>query len=82
MDKLVTQLKQMKNATQAQFKEAIDKYAYSEVIKDLKEAGINKDELIDEEFDEFLREKVQQSQAFAKGAMIATGAMLLLELLG
>ena len=82
MEKLVSQLKQMKNATQAQYKEAIDKYAYSEVIKDLKEAGIDKDELLDDEFDELLKEKIKQSQTFAKGAMAATGVMLFLEILG
>ena len=82
MNKLVSQLKQMKNATQTQYKEAIDKYAYSEVIKDLKEAGIDKDDLLDDEFDELLNEKVKQSQTFAKGAMTATGALLFLELLG
>lgn len=82
MDKLVNQLKSIKNATQAQYKEAIDKYAYSEVIKDLKEAGINKDELLDDEFDELLKEKAKQSQTFAKGAMTASGVLLFLELLG
>jgi len=82
MNKLVNQLKQMKNATQTQYKEAIDKYAYSEVIKDLKEAGIKKDELLDDEFDELLKEKIKQSQTFAKGAMAATGVLLFLELLG
>ena len=82
MDKLVSQLKNMKNATQSQYKEAIDKYAYSEVIKDLKDAGINKDELLDEEFDELLKEKIKQSRTFANGAMVATGVMLFLELLG
>ena len=82
MDKLVDQLKSMKNATHAHYKEAIDKYAYSEVIKDLKEAGIDKDELLDDEFDELLKEKVKQSQTFAKGAMTASGVLLFLELLG
>jgi len=82
MDKLVNQLKSMKNATQAQYTEAIDKYAYSEVIKDLKEAGINKDELLDDEFNELLKEKVKQSKTFAKGAMVGAGALFLLELLG
>ena len=82
MDKLVNQLKEMKNATQTQYKEAIDKYAYKEVIKDLKEAGIDKDELSDDEFDELLKEKVKQSQTFAKGALFGAGALLFLELLG
>jgi len=82
MDKLVTQLKEMKNATQTQYKEAIDKYAYDEVIKDLKEAGLNKDELLDNEFDELLKEKVKQTHIFAKGAMAASGTLLFLELLG
>jgi len=82
MEKLVTQLKNMKNATQAQYKDAIDKYAYSELLKDLKDAGIDKDDLLDDEFDELLQEKIKQSQTFAKGAMVATGVMLFLEFLG
>jgi len=82
MNKLVNQLKQMKNATQLQYKQAIDKYAYNEVLKDLKEAEIDKDELLDEDFDELLQEKINTSQSFAKGAMTATGALLFLELLG
>ena len=82
MDKLVSQLKSMKNATQAQYKEAIEKYAYGEVIKELKDAGIAKDDLLDDEFNELLQEKIKQSQSFASGAMVATGAMLFLELLG
>lgn len=82
MNKLVSQLKNMKNATQAQYKEAIDKYAYSEVMKNLQEAGINKDELLDDEFDELLKEEIKRSQTFANGAMTATGIFLFLELLG
>lgn len=80
--KLINQLKSMKNATEAQYKEAIDKYAYNEVIKDLKEAGIDKDELLDDEFEELLKEKVKQAQTFSKGAMAASGVLLFLELLG
>lgn len=82
MDRLVNQLKQMKNATQTQYQEAIKKYAYSEVVKELREAGIERDDLENSEFDELLKEKEKQSKTFAKGAMVATGAMLFLELLG
>ena len=82
MTKLVNKLKQIKNATQEQYKEAIDKYAYGEVINDLKEAGIQKDDLLDDDFNELLKDKVKQSQTFAKGAMTATGVLLFLELLG
>lgn len=82
MKKLVEQLKEMKNATQIQYSEAINKYAYNAVLKDLKDAGIDKDELLDDEFEELLKEKVKQSQTFAKGAMAASGVFLFLELLG
>lgn len=82
MNDLVDRLKNMKNATQTQYAEAINKYAYNEVLKDLKDAGIDKDELLDDEFDELLKEKIKQSQTFAKGAMVASGVFLFLELLG
>ena len=82
MTNLVNKLKQIKDVTQEQYKEAIDKYAYNEVIKDLKETGIQKDDLLDDDFNELLQEKVKHSQTFAKGAMTATGALLFLELLG
>ena len=82
MNDLVNQLKEMKSATQEQYKEAIRKYAHSEVIKDLKEAGIDKDELLDAEFEELLDEQIKKSSTFAKGAMSAAGVLLFLELLG
>lgn len=82
MQNLVEQLKNMKNATQAQYDEAIYKYAHSEVLKELKEAGVSRDDLDDEEFEGLLKEKIKHSKTFAKGAMVASGAILFLELLG
>lgn len=82
MQDLITKLKSIKNATQSQYDEVIDKYSKTEVLKELKEAGISKDDISDEEFDELLEEKIKESKAFSKGAMVAGGALLFLELLG
>lgn len=82
MNKLVEQLKSMKNATKEQYESAIKKYAHSEVIKELKEAGLEKKDITQSEFDELLKDKVTQATSFSKGAMVAGGALLFLELLG
>ncbi len=82
MNDMVNKLKSLKNATQSQYNEVIKKYSYEEVLKELKKAGISKDELSEEEFQELLDDQIKQSKQFSKGAMVATGAFLFLELLG
>ena len=82
MDKLVMKLKQIKNATQSQYDSTVDKYAKDEVLRELKEAGISKDDLSDDEYEELLKEKTKQAKTFANGALTASGAILFLELLG
>ncbi|WP_121628758.1 hypothetical protein [Poseidonibacter antarcticus] len=82
MKDLINQLKSMKNATTEQYEKVIDKYAYDEVVKDLKDAGLSKDEIPQSEFDDLLKDKVNQARSFSKGAMVAGGAILFLELLG
>lgn len=82
MQELVDKLKDMKNATKAQYDEMIEKYAHKEVIKNLKEAGLEKDDLSDEEFNAMLNEQKKRSNSFAKGALGASGVFLFLELLG
>jgi tripartite-type tricarboxylate transporter receptor subunit TctC len=82
MQEMVEKLKSIKNATQSQYDEVIQKYSHTQVIEDLKKAGISKSELSDEEFQELLNEQVVKSKSFSKGAMVATGALLFLELLG
>ena len=82
MKDLVKQLKSLANATQSQYDETIIKYSKKQVLKELKDAGISKDEISDEEFDELLQEQIKQSRSFSKGAMVATGAFVFLELLG
>ena len=82
MNELLDKLKNMKNATQSQYAEAIEKFAHEEVLKSLKEAGIQRDELSDEDFEELLQEQVGKTKMFAKGAMVASGVFLFLELLG
>jgi len=82
MQDLITKLKSIKNATQSQYDEVIINYSKTEVLKELKDAGISKDDIGVEEFDELLEEKIKESKAFSKGAMVAGGAMLFLELLG
>ena len=82
MDNLISKLKSLTNATQEQYDEVITNYAKSEVLKELKVAGISKDDLIPEEFNELLEDKIKQSKSFSKGAMVAGGALLFLEFLG
>lgn len=82
MNDLVEKLKTLKNATVEQYQETIEKYAYNEVIKELKEAGLTKDDIPQSEFDDLLKDKITQATSFSKGAMVAGGALLFLELLG
>ena len=82
MNELITKLKSIKNATQSQYDEVINKYSQTEVLKELTEAGISKEDISQEEFGELLEEKIKESKAFSKGAMVAGGAFLFLELLG
>ena len=82
MDNLVSKLKSLKNATQSQYDDVIVKYSNDEILKELKQAGISKDDLTDDEFKELLDAKIKESKAFSKGALVATGAFLFLELLG
>ena len=79
MQDMITKLKTIKNATQSQYDEVIGKYSKEQVLEDLKKAGISKDELSDEEL---LNEQVVKAKSFSKGALMATGAFLFLELLG
>ena len=82
MNELVEKLKHIKNATQSQYEDTIVKYSHDEVMRDLKEAGINKDDLSEDEFQELLDEQIKKSKIFAKGAMTAAGILLFLEFLG
>ena len=82
MQELKTKLLNMKNATQQQYREAIETYSKKEVIKELSSAGLSREDLSDEEFQELLEAKVQQATAFSKGLMVAGGAFMFLELLG
>ncbi|MDD2653065.1 MAG: hypothetical protein PHX44_08460 [Sulfurimonas sp.] len=82
MQQLVEKLKSMKNATVEQHRQVIKKYAHAEVLKELKNAGLSKDDISQSEFDDLLEEKTKQADSFSKGALAAGGAMLFLELLG
>ena len=82
MNNLIIKLRNIKNATQSQYDEVINKYSQTEVLKEIKEAGISKDDISVEEFNELLEEKIKESKAFSKGAMAAGGAFLFLEFLG
>ena len=82
MNELMEKLKNIKNATQSQYEDTVAKYSYDEVMRDLKEAGISKDDLSEEEFQELLNEQIKKSKIFAKGAMTAAGILLFLEFLG
>lgn len=82
MENLVKKLNSLKNATQSQYDETIKKYAETEVIKELKDAGVSIDDISTQEFQELLEDKIRASKAFAKGAMVAGGVLLFLDLLG
>jgi len=82
MENLVKKLNSLKNVTQSQYDETIKKYAKAEVLKELSEAGVSIDEISTQEFQELLEDKIKASKAFAKGAMVAGGALLVLDLLG
>ena len=82
MENLVKKLNSLKNATQSQYDETIKKYAETEVIKELKDAGVSIDDISTQEFQELLEDKIRVSKAFAKGAMVAGGVLLFLDLLG
>jgi len=75
-------LSNMKNATQQQYHNAILAYSKKDVLKELKDAGLEREDLSDEEYQELLDTKVQQATAFSKGLMVAGGAFMFLELLG
>lgn len=82
MRELVEKLKGMKNTTKAQYYAIIESHAHKEVIKNLKEAGLEKDDLTSEEFNALLSEQKKRANSFAKGALGASGLFLFLELLG
>lgn len=82
MAEWIDKIKSMKNATQEQVDTIIKEQSYKNVIKDLKEAGISESELSEEEFDQLMAEEIKKNKSFAKGAMVATGALLFLEFLG
>lgn len=82
MNDLIKSLKNIKNGTKETYQEVIYNYSKKEVLKELKEAGIDKDEISTDDYEELLKEKIQQSTSFSKGAMVATGGFLFLELLG
>ena len=82
MEGLIEKLKNIKNATHSQYEDTVAKYSYDEVMRDLKEAGISKDDLSEDEFQELLDEQIKKTKIFAKGAMTAAGILLFLEFLG
>ena len=82
MSDLIQELKSMKNATKEQVDSAINDYSYKQVLKDLKEAGIDVKDLSDEEFKQLLAEEVEKSKRFSKGALAGAGLIMILELLG
>lgn len=82
MQQLVEKLKTLKNGTSEQYRLIIEKYSHAEVLKELKDAGLSKDDISASEFDELLKNKIKEANAFSKGAMVAGGLMLFLEFLG
>ena len=65
-----------------QYDEIIINYSKEQVLEELKEAGVSRDEISDNEFNELLQEQIKQSKSFSKGALMAGGVFMFLELLG
>lgn len=82
MNDLVEKLKNMKNATASQYEDTIRDYAKKQVDKELKESGISIEELGQEDYKELLETKTKEARSFSKGAMVAGGFLLFLEMLG
>jgi len=82
MEDIKQKLGSMKDATLQQYNEAIDKYSYSQVIKELKNAGLSKDELSSDEFNKLLAAQVKETKSFSNGAMASAGVLLFLDFLG
>ncbi len=82
MNNLIDKLKRLKNKSQDEYREVIQKHSHKQVLKELKEAGLYKDDISQEEFDKLVQKKIKENTSFAKGAMVAGGALLFLELLG
>ena len=82
MKDLIKKIKSVKEITQSQFNSIIYDYSKEEVENELDQAGITKDDLSAEEFEELLEAKINETKSFSKGALMASGLFLLLELLG
>ena len=82
MDNLVEKLKSLKNASVHEYHEVIQKHSHKQVVKELKEAGLSIEDVPPEEFNQLLQSKIKENTSFAKGAMVAGGAILFLQLLG
>lgn len=82
MQETVQKLKNLKNATQYEVTKVIHEQAYKSILKELKEDGININDLSDEEFTRLLKEEIKRVETFSKGALVGGGAILLLGLIG
>ncbi len=75
----------IKQATQDGLKEvdeAVKKQAYKKALAKLNEAGIDPEELSDEEMAQLVAEEVKEIRTFGKGAAVGAGALMVLNLLG
>jgi len=82
MQSTVNKLKSLKNVTEEKVNQIIKEQSYNAVLKELKEDGIDIDDLTEEEFNQLIAEEIKKQKTFSKGMMVGAGALLLLELLG
>jgi len=82
MQSTVNKLKSLKNVTGEKVNQIIKEQSYNAVLKELKEDGIDIDDLTEEEFNQLIAEEIKKQKTFSKGMMVGAGALLLLELLG
>lgn len=74
MNKIVKKIKSMPNASKEKIEGLIINISYKNVLKNLKNNGIEKSVMTDEEFKQLLAEEVAKNKAQVKG--ILKGALI------
>lgn len=78
---MFNKLKEYKESAFKDIDETITKQAYNNVIKDLKAADIDPEELSDEEFKQLMAEEIKEIKTLGKGTIAGAGAFVLFDFL-
>ena len=82
MEKILKSAKQLTDNATEQFNEVIYKTSHKKVLQQLRDDGIDVNDVSKEEFNHMLAEEIKTQKSFTKGAAIGAGALLFLDLLG